>query len=385
MDHSFLSPSNAEQWVNCPGSVQLNVLTPPKPSDPSASEGTVVHDIAAEMINGITKARLPGRTSSALWDTVRDGVLINKEMIDAALMYAKYIEPIIQSTRVFGGPNISIENRIEIPDIHSTCFGHCDFWLYDAELDTLHVIEFKYGHGVIEAFENWQLLTYTNGIFTHLGLVPSQVFLTVVQPRAPHRDGPIRTWTINFPPDLDVYFERLKTSAADVMSADPKTVTGSHCRYCPSILTCDSSRNASFNAVDIVGSLGACATSEDSLWYELYILERAKKAVEHRVTALRTEVESKIRSGVRVPRYKMTDKYSHPFWSIPHEQVLQLGQSHGIDLSVPKTLTPMQAKKEGVPEELIQAFSRTEKRGVKLEFDDLKEARFVFGSGGRDK
>jgi hypothetical protein len=380
MEHSILPPSNAEQWVNCAGSVQLNMLASPKPPDPSALEGIVAADVAAEMVTGYTKGQLPGRMSSALMDTVRDGVTITKEMTDAALLYAKHVGPSMQYARVFGGPNLGIERRVEIPGIHELCFGTPDFWLYNENENILQVIDFKYGHGVVEAFENWQLISYVRGICDELRISPAKTFLTIVQPRTPHRNGPIRTWTINNPLDLNPYFDSLSTAAALAIGSNPSTATGPWCRRCPSLLVCDTARNISGCALDIIGGLTTTTTNDDSLGFELELLERAEKIVKHRATALRAEVEAKIRSGTRIPNWKMEGKHSRPFWTIEHEQIVQFGQSHGIDLNVDKTMTPKQAISAGVPEALVNAFSKTEPRGVKLVHNDLKEARFVFGA-----
>lgn len=383
--HSILPPSNAEQWVNCAGSVQMNLLAPPKTPDPSAIQGTVAADIAAEMVTGYTKGQLPGRMSSALMDTIRDGVTITKEMTDAALLYAKHVGPSMQYARVFGGPHLWIERRVDIPGIHELCFGTPDFALYDETENYLHVTDFKYGHGLVDVFENWQTLNYTKGIIDELNIQPSKVFLTIVQPRAPHRDGPIRTWTINNLSDLNPYFDRLRAAAELAVSANPTTTTGPWCRYCPSLLTCDSSRNVGGCVLDVIGGLTTTTTNDDSLGFELELLERAAEIVKHRVTALRSEIETKTRSGKRIPGWGMEEKRSHPFWTIEHENVIQLGTSHNIDLNVKKTMTPKQAIAAGMPAEMVNAFSKTESRGMKLVQNNLKEARFIFGASKGDK
>ena len=378
MDHSLLQPSNAAQWVFCPGSVQMNLLTGPKPSNEQASEGRIVHEIAAELVEGVTRAQLPGRASSKLWDTTRNGVYVTKEMVDSALMYAKHIERLIQYTRVFGGPHLAIERRVEIPDIHETCFGTPDFWIYDKGEDHLTVYDLKYGFGPVEAFENWQALCYVNGIISELGFTPAKVTIVIVQPRAPHKNGPIRSWNINDTSTLEPYFKRLRDAANMAMGSNAQTCTGPHCRYCPSILTCETRRTVDHSVIDLVSGLNRTETNNNSLWFELYILERCEKALKHRIEALKSEVEAKLRSGTKVPYYKMKDKFSRPFWTIPHEQILQLGKMHGVDLNVQKTLTPKQACDAGIPKELVDTMTKTEKRGVKLEFDDLAQARFVF-------
>ena len=70
-----------------------------------------------------------------------------------------------------------------------------DFYLYDQAEKTLYVTDLKYGYEIVEPFENWQALAYAAGVAALPGMVPDKVVITIVQPRAPHRRGPIRTWS----------------------------------------------------------------------------------------------------------------------------------------------------------------------------------------------
>ena len=47
--HAYLSASSAERWLNCPASARLAAKFPAD-SSPAASEGTIAHEIAAELI-----------------------------------------------------------------------------------------------------------------------------------------------------------------------------------------------------------------------------------------------------------------------------------------------------------------------------------------------
>ena len=172
-----------------------------------------------------------------------------------------------------------------------------------------------------------------------------------------------------------------KQAAALAMGSSPQTKTGPHCRYCPSLLNCETARSATDSALDVVGGLKQSTINENSLWFRIAILKRAQEMIKHELTAYESEVESKMRAGQLIPRFKMSPKMSNAFWTIPHEQIIELGKTHGHDLNVEKALTPKQAMTAGIPEDIVKAFSKREKRGVKLELDDLKQARFVFNAG----
>ena len=373
--HSILPPSSASCWVECPGSVLLLLMAQSDSASPAGLEGDVVHYIGRQMI---TAAQSSGRSLDQMtWDTVINGVAVNKEMTDGALLYADHCVSLMRRVMVFGGDSLGVEQRVEIPNINPHCFGTPDFYLYDAKADTLHIIDLKYGYRIVEVFENWQLLCYASGVCDLLGIAPSKIRLTIVQPRAPHRDGPIRSWDVA---DLDPYIFRLKLSAESALGIGPMTNSGPHCRDCKVLTKCETARRAAFNAMDVIGGLH---TVGGESWYELYLLERAAKIVEHRITALREEIKARLLKGERIERYMLQDTRSNKNWDIPHDQVLAIGESYGVDLSKPKTMTPTQAGAAGVPREIIDMFSSRKKTGVKLVFDDLKKARYVFG--GKEK
>jgi hypothetical protein len=57
-----------------------------------------------------------------------------------------------------------------------------------------------------------------------------------------------------------------------------------------------------------------------------------------------------------------------------------MGQLFGVDLSKPGVKTPKQAKKSGVDEAVIKAYSITPLGSIKLVPDNPADARRVFGS-----
>ena len=366
----------------------MNMMVPPKPSSNDAAEGNVVHSIARDMADGATRMGSPGRMSSAFMDTVIDGVMVTKEMTDAALLYANHVKSLMQYAKVFGGKYLGIERRVEIPHIHPTCFGTPDFWMYDKVEKSIHIVDLKYGRRVVEILENTQMLCYMSGVCSALpeGSLLNTVYLTIIQPRAPHKRGPVRTWTI---PTTNsngsaAVLDRIKTSAEEAMGGSPRCVAGPYCGDCASLLTCETNRRANLSIVDLVGELGHSSTNVESLWYELYILERAQKLNKHRVEALRTEVEARIAKGDRIPRYKRQPTTSSLKWNIPHNEVVDLGNSCSVSLEVPKTRTPTQAISDGVPKEMVELFASRGKTGYKLEFDDLKEAKYIFNADQKE-
>ena len=101
--------------------------------------------------------------------------------------------------------------------------------------DTLYVTDYKHGYGIVEVANNTQLIAYAIATLDTFNLWQTikRVVTTIVQPRASHIDGPIRTheYTVD---DLRVnwwpqYVEAVRAGE------DPTTPTkaGKHCKYCP--------------------------------------------------------------------------------------------------------------------------------------------------------
>src|SRR5205085_9695018 len=96
---------------------------------------------------------------------------------------------------------LHVEGLIEISILHDLNWGTPDAWVYSPRSLTLDVFDFKFGHGFVSEFENWQLIGYAAGFLESLGIdghadQALRVNLHVVQPRAYHRAGPVRTWSV---------------------------------------------------------------------------------------------------------------------------------------------------------------------------------------------
>jgi hypothetical protein len=65
----------------------------------------------------------------------------------------------------------------------------------------------------------------------------SSITFTIVQPRAPHSAGPIRSWTVNAPEMLD-FEDKLVDAIAATKAPDAPLVPGDWCRWCPAAASC---------------------------------------------------------------------------------------------------------------------------------------------------
>jgi hypothetical protein len=368
--HFPLAASSAARWVACPGSVALCALYPGEDS-PASLEGTAAHWVASESILN---------AQASIGTVAPNGVEVTEEMLDAADMYAMSVLDVAR----LGGA-LHIEKTMACHAIHSDCGGTPDAWHHDSGIITIW--DFKYGHGFVDVFENWQLITYAAGILEQLGVkrgsdVDDQFFtlrFRVVQPRNYHRDGPIREWVINAS-ELRPYFNILRAAAgAAWLRVDAKCVPNSECRYCSARHVCEAVQQAGFSAMEYSGSPVPLVLSDAALGTELSLLNHHLARLEARKTGLEEMAASEIKAGKVVPGFALESTSGRVGWTKPIEEVIALGQMMGVDISKPGACTPTQAIKAGLPEDLVGSYSERKVGGLKLVSSSSAGARRAFG------
>lgn len=236
--HSPLGASSAERWMACPASVSLSAGHEDEESD-HAALGTAAHALAAYCLSSQTEpwttigTRIVGeRFYPPVCKTpIPDGGhLVDKEMADAVSEYVAFID------EKFPGRNQGnswIERKFHCPSIHKYFYGTSDFTAIVGRKAT--VVDYKHGAGiVVDAVENPQLMYYAAGVLEDLNAWDSvdEIELVIVQPRAFHYDGPIRSWTIGTA-ELVAWLEDKLVPAMDLALASRDTKSGEHCRFCP--------------------------------------------------------------------------------------------------------------------------------------------------------
>lgn len=216
--HAKLSPSSSTRWLNCPGSVNLIDAFPAKEDVPSpfAAEGTKAHALAEDCLNkNITVCADPH-----------------------VQVYLDYIW-----RNLYMGTKLLIEERcslkyLNIPGLDG---GTSDAVLINKSKRTIEIVDYKHGQGVVvEPENNTQMMQYALGAIeasnTHKF---DTVIMTIVQPRAFHSDGPIRSHTITMEELLDWCKNTLVPIATSTIYHDAPLNPGeSQCRWCPAARVC---------------------------------------------------------------------------------------------------------------------------------------------------
>ncbi len=217
--HSIYSASGAHRWMNCPPSAQLEQQFPNETSS-YAEEGTAAHDLAEHKLKKALKMRSKKPTSPYHSD----------EMDEMTDLYVEYcLELIERSKENCSDLQILIEQKLDFSDYVPEGFGTGD--LVVVGNGTVHVVDLKYGRGVIVSAEkNPQMMLYALGALSLFDMLYDieKVSMTIVQPRVDN----FSTWEITVEELLKWAEEELKPKALLASTGGGEFCAGDHCRFC---------------------------------------------------------------------------------------------------------------------------------------------------------
>jgi hypothetical protein len=227
--HAILGASSSHIWLNCPGAVRLWAQVPKKEAGVYAEEGTAAHELAELVLTKQPNAHwYVGKKDRFQYN----GIIATEEMAEHVQTYADYV---INARNECEG-ELMVEEKFDLGWLYPGMFGTNDAMIYDQFDATLEVIDFKYGAGVpVEVANNSQLIYYALG--GAKGREVDNIKLTVVQPRCEHKDGPIRSWTMN-KAHLMEWAKKLKAGAIETTKKDAEFNAGDHCRFCNAAGVC---------------------------------------------------------------------------------------------------------------------------------------------------
>lgn len=375
-DHSIIAPSSAGIWGKPGGCTAFPVMASTYPEDgerEEAAEGTRAHELAASMIDMMRVNGLRGAE-------VSNGVPSDKEIYEGAKLFADDVLTVVD---LYPNAELYVEQQVHAKRIHIESYGTVDCFLFDRAANVLYIWDFKYGHGIVEAFENWQAINYAAGIFDTFGVngledQVTTVHVRIVQPRAFHRDGAIREWIVNGG-ELRTYFNQLRNNAAQALSNNAELHTGSHCRYCPARHACPAALQAGVELWEAATAPQPIELTPEALGVQLAIEIRAIEQMELLKTGHEAQVKALIRKGVNVPGFVYETGVGREAWTVDVESVAAIGEAVGVATTKHVPLTPKQARDAGVPAEAVAALSERPKTAAKLVEDDGTNARRIFG------
>ncbi len=267
--HANLPPSGSGRWVLCPGSIALVEAIPAeyrKPSGHFAQLGTAAHGLLERCL---TKGEEPsgylGRIieligededvsilkpkAKAPKDPARTWFVVDADMVEAVDTAVGYVRGRMEE---LGTEDLSLEKRVRVLVGRDNCFGTADVTI-DAWPELLEVDDYKNGSGVlVEVEDNYQLKSYLLGVARETNFSHERSAYAIIQPRAPHADGPVRLQEISrrelleFEAELTEAARRVdeartlmaEGSGAPGLFAKDFLAAGDQCRWCEAVHTC---------------------------------------------------------------------------------------------------------------------------------------------------
>jgi len=360
MLHSKLAPSSAARRVACPGSRAFEERYPQAGDSLASREGTAAHWVAQQYLLG----------NYALPATAPNGEPITNEMLDGADMY----EHAVKWSGIDETAELHIEERVEIFNVHPDCWGTPDCWVISGK--DLHIFDYKYGHGYVEVIENWQLLEYASGIVARMPDT-DKITMTIIQPRCYTARGPVRSWVLTRE-QLAEYTRVLIKSEAAAMDPHALCIPSPQCKHCSGRHACTALQNTAGAIVDVAMSVTSYELDSRQTAQELRYLRHAAAMIDARMTGLEEQAKSMITRGEYVPGFKLEPGNTREHWATSAQEVIVLGEMMGLDLRKPiDTITPAQARRLGVPEEILATYAQRLAGKLKL-VECTDDAKKVF-------
>lgn len=382
--HSIIAPSSAHIWGKeggCTGYVLMAQLYPETEETPEAADGSASHWVGACTLGSYAQGVEFALCSDFIGEIcTENGVVITEEMADGAKVYVDDVLKICQERGLLGA--LQIEQRLEMPAIHELAFGTSDLWIYDPKAHELFAWDYKFGFETVEAYENWQTLMYLDGIVDKLGFKGIQdqdlkITLRIAQPRAFHRDGPVREWQTTGGA-LRGYTNILHANAHTALGPDAVCNTGSHCKNCSARTNCEAAITAGARLFEAASAPVPVIMTTAALATQATLVTRAYKHLKALKIGYESQIEGKVRAGEIVPGWTTEPTYGREKWDKPIEEVIAMGEMMGKDLRKLEAITPKAAVKLGVDEAVIKAYSTQPRTGVKVTQDNGTKAKQVF-------
>jgi hypothetical protein len=247
--HAKLSPSAAHRWLDCPGSIRMSQGTENK-SGVFAAEGSAAHALAAACLERKLDPQdligwLADGQTGAIFDENTTLEPDGERVFEVTEEMAEAVQTYVDTCRLYMGKGweYEIEQKLDLRSVHPDVFGTRDFIAYHAKTRSLEVIDYKHGKGVpVDVESNPQLFTYALGAairYHNRGV--DKVTLTIVQPRCPHKGGPVRSVEYDIL-DLLEFRTELAAGAKATEAPDAPLHPGEHCKFCPAAAICPALR-----------------------------------------------------------------------------------------------------------------------------------------------
>lgn len=304
-EHCEHSPSAANRWMNCHGSIRMSKGCKNESSE-LADEGTVAHRLGEQ---SLLENIMPSHHLGEVWTENGKEYEINQEMVDSVGFYYQTVSSYLGNVS-----ELTVEEKINMDGIIKGMKGTADAVVRQKKI--LHVFDLKYGENVeVEVENNPQLMIYSAGIINGNWDNYDTVMTHIVQPRIKGERHKMYSYSSVL---LKSWVESNLLPAIK-LTQDPEAElkNGDWCSWCPALGKCPEIAN---NAVAVSGgnipkSIDRFPainglTNEDlgKLLPFIKIFGKWAKAVQQ-------ESFNRAMEGGVIPHHKLVSKRSRRIWA----------------------------------------------------------------------
>jgi len=345
VNHSnIVGGSTAKRVMNCPGSVALVQKMPPQPSNKYADEGTLLHNVIAEIV-------MSDKHPEEFLHTKYNDQILTLDLIDNKLVPALAALDVIDPNKEM---EIEAETRVSFGDLLPDVFGSTD--LIGRIGKRAVVLDWKFGDGVaVEVEENPQLMFYaaaamrteeTKWAFDGV----EEIEMVIVQPPQ------VKRW-VTTPARIAQFEKDLVKAVKLAQQPNAELKIGDHCRWCAAKPICPQMTGA------VDRALKTNIDGLDAPTINAYL--KNADMLEQWITDLRALALQMLDSGARLPDYKLVAKRAIRQWTDEDKAKVALfayglTESEVMETSIispAKAEKALKKRKQALPDDLVVAIS----------------------------
>jgi len=323
---TIVGGSTAKRVMACPGSVKLVQQMPPKPSSKYADEGTLLHDVIADIL---TTDRRP----ESYLGTVYEDITLDLDLFDTKLRPALDALDEIDPDKEM---EYAVEQVVGFGTALPGVFGSAD--LIGRLGDRAIVLDWKFGSGVaVDVEENAQAMFYAAAAMRTPETAwafqgATEIECIIVQP--PY----VKRW-LTTPARIASFERELVLAVRGAMLPDAPLASGDHCRWCAAKPVCPLMTGAVDRALK--NKLHAIDAAQIGVY-----LKQAE-LLEAWISGVNELAYQMLDEGLSVPGYKLVPKRSTRKW-IDDEVALSALERLGLtteELVETTVVSPAKAEK----------------------------------------
>ena len=337
--------ATAANWT-CAGRMAMVSIAPDQKDSIYAAEGTAAHEISEKALRGDKNCH------AYIGDVIKVGdfeIEITEEIADSAQTYVDYVVEQSKDALLF------LEERYTLDDLDPPfeAGGTCDAVILNANSGILEVVDLKHGKGIVDVNENKQTRTYALMALLNapkeLSNKIDYIKVTIVQPRAYHKDGRIRSEMFHLAELIEWTAELLKAMGRSKVALEAfdkingsrtlfdewaaASLTTGNCTFCPAEGMCPARRKKALSVAPEIArtwfedvtleaapmiSNSVPALSPDELSHILDGLEM----LEDWIKAVRASAHATAEQGIKIPNYQLVEKIGNRKWAADEEKII---------------------------------------------------------------